>query len=148
MNKTVKPPEFSTLVELLQARSISSVGYTFLPEGEVLANADAINHVIAEQRLSFAALDMRARAIAVHLQERQLAGQRALLLYPPGLDYLSAFFACLYAGVIAVPVYPPHRNRPDLRLQAILRDAQPAIALAPAEILNDHDALLKHNPDM
>ncbi len=73
MNKTVKPPEFSTLVELLQARSISSVGYTFLPEGEVLANADAINHVIAEQRLSFAALDMRARAIAVHLQERQLA---------------------------------------------------------------------------
>ncbi len=148
MNKTVKPPEFSTLVELLQARSISSVGYTFLPEGEVLANADAINQVIAEQHLSFATLDVRARAIAVHLQERQLAGQRALLLYPPGLDYLSAFFACLYAGVIAVPVYPPHRNRPDLRLQAILRDAQPAIALAPAELLNDHDALLKHNPAM
>lgn len=148
MNKIVKMPEFPTLVALLQARSISTQGYTFLPEGDVLADGGAGNAAAAEQHLSFATLELRARAIAAHLQEQRLAGQRALLLYPPGLDYLSAFFGCLYAGVIAVPVYPPHRSRPDLRLQAILRDAQPAIALMPAEMLGDREALLKHNPAM
>ena len=57
--------------------------------------------------LSYAGLDERARAIAALLQEHGAAGERVLLLYPPGLDYIAAFFGCLYAGVVAVPAYPP-----------------------------------------
>jgi acyl-CoA synthetase (AMP-forming)/AMP-acid ligase II len=59
------------------------------------------------EQLSYGELDRRSRAIASQLQGLGLSGERALLLYPPGLDYLAAFFGCLYAGVVAVPAYPP-----------------------------------------
>ena len=57
---------------------------------------------------------------------------RALLLYPPGLDFVAAFFGCLYAGVIAVPSYPPAPSRPGRgqpRLKAILEDCSPRFVL-------------------
>jgi acyl-CoA synthetase (AMP-forming)/AMP-acid ligase II len=63
------------------------------------------------------------------LQSRGLAGERALLLFPPGLDYITAFFGCLYAGVVAVPTYPPRRNRSGDRLQAIVANARAAAVL-------------------
>jgi acyl-CoA synthetase (AMP-forming)/AMP-acid ligase II len=62
-------------------------------------------------------------------------GERVLLFYPPGLDYVAAFFGCLYAGMIAVPSYPPRLNRSDLRLQATVDDAQATVALTTAQIL-------------
>jgi acyl-CoA synthetase (AMP-forming)/AMP-acid ligase II/acyl carrier protein len=74
-------------------------------------------------------LDRQARAIAATLQSLGWAGERALLLYPPGLDYIAAFFGCLYAGVIAVPAYPPRRNRSLERVEAIAANARPAAAL-------------------
>jgi amino acid adenylation domain-containing protein len=58
-----------------------------------------------------------------------MSGERALLLYPPGLDYLAAFFGCLYAGVVAVPAYPPRNQRNTPRIKAIASDAQAAITL-------------------
>jgi acyl-CoA synthetase (AMP-forming)/AMP-acid ligase II len=61
--------------------------------------------------LTYSQLDRRARAIAARLQDMGLAGQSVLLVYPPGLDFISAFFGCLYAGCVAVPTYPPHRHR-------------------------------------
>jgi acyl-CoA synthetase (AMP-forming)/AMP-acid ligase II len=79
--------------------------------------------------LTYRGLDRRARAIAGALQSLGLAGERALLLYPPGLNYVAAFFGCLYAGVVAVPAYPPRRNRSLDRLQAIAADAGAAAAL-------------------
>jgi acyl-CoA synthetase (AMP-forming)/AMP-acid ligase II len=79
--------------------------------------------------LTYRALDGRARAIAGALQALGLAGERALLLYPPGLEYITAVFGCLYAGVVAVPAYPPRRNRSLDRLQAIAADARAAAAL-------------------
>jgi len=60
--------------------------------------------------LTYADLDRRARAIASHLQDLRLAGERVMLAYPPGLEIIAAFFGALYAGCIAVPVYPPHRR--------------------------------------
>ena len=63
-----------------------------------------------------------------------LAGQRALLLYPAGLDFIAAFFGCLYAGVVAVPAYPPRRNRSLSRIQAIVDDAQARVALTTAPV--------------
>jgi acyl-CoA synthetase (AMP-forming)/AMP-acid ligase II/acyl carrier protein len=89
-----------------------------------LADGDTIKGT-----LTYAELDHQARAIATVLQSRGLAGERALLLYPPGLDYIAAFFGCLYAGVVAVPTYPPRRNRSGERLQAIVANAQAAAVL-------------------
>jgi len=110
------------LVSLLQRRAqmqANDVACVFLDRGETeLA------------RLTFAALDRRARAIAARLQKLNLAGgpARALLLYPSGLDYIEAFFGCLYAGVVAVPAYPP-TGRHRRRLEAIVEDAAPRIVL-------------------
>jgi acyl-CoA synthetase (AMP-forming)/AMP-acid ligase II/acyl carrier protein len=69
--------------------------------------------------LTFGELDRKARAIAAHLQGRMGAEERALLLYPAGLDYVAAFYGCLYAGIIAVPLYPPHRRQRPL-MESIL----------------------------
>ena len=108
--------KFSTLVELLRYRASSQperLAYIFLRDGE-----------IEEARLTYGELDQNARAIAAHLQSLEAKGERGLLLYPPGLDFISAFFGCLYAGVVAMPAYPPRRNQNLLRLQAIIADSQ------------------------
>jgi acyl-CoA synthetase (AMP-forming)/AMP-acid ligase II len=77
-------------------------------------------------------LDQRARAIAAWLQSRVRPGDRALLLYLPGLDFIAGFFGCLYAGAIAVPAMPPQRGRAQRgldRVQAIVRSAEPKAVL-------------------
>ena len=82
--------------------------------------------------LTYAQMDRRARAIANRLQEMGLAGERVLLVYPPGLDFITAFFGCLYAGCVAVPTFPPHRHRMGDRFQAIVADTEARIALSTA----------------
>ena len=62
------------------------------------------------ERLSYAELDREARRIAAWLQVSRAPGDRALLLFPAGLDFLKAFFGCLYAGVIAIPAPPPEAS--------------------------------------
>ncbi|NJL19576.1 MAG: fatty acyl-AMP ligase, partial [Leptolyngbyaceae cyanobacterium SM1_3_5] len=109
----------TTLVDLLRDRALSSTaGYTFLTDGETQT-----------EQLSYRQLDEQARSIAAHLQALRLEGERALLLYPPGLELIAAFFGCLYAGVIAVPAYPPRRNQKADRIRAIAQNAQPAVVL-------------------
>lgn len=85
--------------------------------------------------LSYAELDRRARQVAALLQTRALPGQRVLLLYPVGLDYLCAFFGCLYASMIAVPVYPPVNLRLRDRLASVAEDCSPMIALTTTNTL-------------
>ncbi|MGY1941302.1 AMP-binding protein [Nocardia gipuzkoensis] len=85
--------------------------------------------------LTYRELDRRARAIADRLATRLDRGDRALLLYPAGLDYVTAFFGCLYAGVIAVPLYEPTRNRAE-QIDAVARDC------AAAAVLTTHDIVL------
>lgn len=85
---------------------------------------------LAQTRLSHRALLMRAKALAAQLQREFSAGDRAILLYPSGLDYIVAFFACLYAGVIAVPAFPPNARKRDWgRIDAIFENANPALVL-------------------
>ncbi len=79
--------------------------------------------------LTFAELDAWARAIARQLNERGMSGRRALLVYPPGIDFIAGLFGCIYAGVVAVPVYPPRRNRNFERIQSIAEDARAVAAL-------------------
>ena len=115
MNKT---PE--TLVNLARERAETSAElpvYSLLSEGQSV------------ERLSFAALHAHAASVAARLSEHTAVGDRVLLLCPPGLDYIRAFFGCLFASRIAVPAYPPRNNRHMLRLLAIIQDSQATCVL-------------------
>jgi amino acid adenylation domain-containing protein/FkbH-like protein len=128
----------SNLIELLRRRAAEQpdrVAYTFLADGET-----------EEVNLTYGELDRQARAIAAWLQPLVGVGERVLLLYPPGIEYVGAFFGCLYAGAVAVPAYPPRRNRNLLRLQSIVTDAQATVALTTANILARIAPLFSRNP--
>ncbi|MEP7013271.1 MAG: AMP-binding protein, partial [Acidobacteriota bacterium] len=128
------------LVDVLRERARRSgqaPAYTFLDDGEAEGGG-----------LSWAQLDRAARAIAVHLAEVARPGDRALLLFPAGLDFIAAFFGCLYAGVVAVPSYPPRPNRGQQRLRAIVRDAAPAVVLAQKALLPRAAALVEDVPEL
>ncbi len=79
--------------------------------------------------ITYAELDSRARGVAVALQACGARGDRALLIYPPGLDFVVALFGCLYAGWIAVPAAMPTTSERRSRLHAIARDALPTVGL-------------------
>jgi acyl-CoA synthetase (AMP-forming)/AMP-acid ligase II/acyl carrier protein len=81
------------------------------------------------QALTYGALDRRARSLAVAIREQAAPGDRALLLFPSGLEFLTTFCGCLYAGVIAVPMFPPRPNRGLARLESILEDSGARLAL-------------------
>lgn len=117
------------MINILRRRACSSadrVAFTYLACGED-----------EEASLTYAQLDCSARAIGARLQQLEGKGERALLLYPPGLEFLKAFWACLYAGVIAVPAYPPRPNRQDDRIDAIAGDCNPKFLLTTKKILED-----------
>ncbi len=130
----------ATLVELLTHRAACQPddrAFTFLVDGES-----------EEIHLSYHELDRQARAIAAWLQSRDLAGQRALLLYPPGLDFIAAFFGCLYAGVVAVPLYPPRRNRSIERIEVVAADADARVALTVDRVLSQIEPLAADSPTL
>jgi acyl-CoA synthetase (AMP-forming)/AMP-acid ligase II len=135
--------EPSTLVEILRWRAIHQpdrLAYTFLQDGET-----------EEAHLTYADLDRRARAIGALLQDLGMYGERALLLYSPGLEFIAGFFGCLYAGVVAVPVYPPHPARLDRtlpRLRATANDAQPAAILTSSALVSLAESLRAQAPDL
>jgi amino acid adenylation domain-containing protein len=102
----------------------AKVAYSYLPDGDG-----------EPRQLSYAQLEREAQRVAASLQQRGMAGERVVLWYPSGLDYLVAFFGCLYAGAIAVPAYPPVRQRRSAeRVLAIIEDAAPACALTTTQI--------------
>lgn len=133
--------KYETLIDVLQERIIhqpEQTVYTFLSDGET-----------EDGSLTYRELDQQARAIAALLQKNiKRPGERVLLLYPPGLEYISAFWGCLYAGMIAVPSYPPRLNRPDPRLQTIAQDAQARVALTTPQILASMEQRLANTPDL
>ena len=128
-----RPPKTSLVHRLrywIEAQG-DGQAFAYLSDGE---NIDA--------EWTYLELDRRARAIAQRLQARRLQGQRALLLYPPGLEFVAGFLGCLYSGVIAVPAFPPRRNRNMERIQAISRDATAAAALTVHDVEERTLALL------
>ncbi|AUX39888.1 beta-ketoacyl synthase [Sorangium cellulosum] len=122
-------------------RGPSTVGEVLLRRASLDPHGRAYLYLIDGERegaqLTYSALDQRARAIGARLHREVGPGGRALLLYPSGLDFIEGFLGCLYAGVIAVPAYPPEPgrvNRTLPRLKAILNDARPAAILTTHEL--------------
>ena len=104
-----------TIVDLLRQRAAyrpHDRAFTFLVDGET-----------EELNITYAELDRKARAVGAWLASQGMAGKRVLLLYPSGLDFIAAFMGCLYGGAIAVPAYPPRKNRSVERIEAIAADA-------------------------
>ncbi|CAM4464833.1 MAG: 2-succinylbenzoate--CoA ligase [Legionella sp.] len=88
-----------------------------------------------EDTLNYPSLRIRAQSIAARIQQHTQPGDRVLLIYQPGLDFICAFYACLYAGVIAVPVYPPAEKKLIEKLQAVIQNAKPKIILSTESII-------------
>ncbi|WP_181233509.1 non-ribosomal peptide synthetase [Enhygromyxa salina] len=124
-----RSPDETTLVDILRERARSqpdAIVYTHLGAGET----GAIH-------MTFAQLWARACAIAAALSERGLSGERALLVYPPGLEFAPALFGCLLAGVVAAPAAgeaPSQGGRAAQRLRAIVDAAAPRIVLTVSEM--------------
>ncbi|HYT65728.1 MAG TPA: fatty acyl-AMP ligase [Vicinamibacterales bacterium] len=117
----------TSLVALLRARAAKDpdvVSHRFLRDGVEITS-----------ELTYGLLDRRARAAAVALLHHAAPGDRVLLAYPPGLEFLVGFFGSLYAGMIAVPAYPPRAQQVDERVRAIAADATPAVALSTTDIV-------------
>ena len=114
----------ATIIDILRFRADTQkneIAYRFLADGE---EEKAV--------LTYGELDRRARQIAAELQTISAVGQRALLLDSSELDYIVAFFGCLRAGVIAVPVYAPRSNKKgkgNARVESVVADAQPSVVL-------------------
>ena len=142
LSKNILSAEFhpTTLVDLLRFRALyqpDKRAYTFLLDGET-----------SETHLTYQELDQKARAIGVWLQSMDAEGERVLLLYPSGLEYITAFFGCLYAGAIAVPAYPPHGKRKLPQLRTIVSDAQAKFALTTQSIHATAERLFAPAPEL
>lgn len=104
----------STLVHVVRhwaQQQPASVAYLYVADGK-------------ERALTFGELDRRATTIASALRAQQAPGTTAIMLHPLGLDFVEAFFGCLYAGVIAVPLHPGRGKSATARLRGVVRDCE------------------------
>lgn len=120
----------TSLVDILRWRADHQphqLAYRFLVDGEQ-----------TEDIITYKQLDRKAQSIAAWLQKHTQMGDRVLLLFPPGLDFIAAYLGCLYAGNIAIPAYPPHPVRLEKSLPNLLRiqaNASPTAALLTQQLL-------------
>ncbi len=120
-----------TLPEILQTRAIQTpdeTAYIFLRDGED-----------DEERITYFELDRAARAIAGKLTESNVRGERALMLFPPGLEFVKSLYGCFYAGIIAVPAYAPRKNRSLERIKTLVVDSGATIVLCIADIFQSFE---------
>lgn len=89
----------------------------------------------SSQDISLEELALKVKAIAASLQHRNLKGERVMLAFAHGPEFIYAFYACMALGAIAVPVTPPSRNKVDIRLESVFRDARPTLVLSNEALL-------------
>jgi len=121
----------STLLDLLAQRAKETpnqTAYLFLKDEETII-----------ERLTYQDLADKALTIAAGLQQLGATGDRVLLLYPPGLEFIEALFGCFAAGMIAVPAYPPRPNQSLKRLQSIVKSSQAKLSLSSTKIQSNQD---------
>jgi acyl-CoA synthetase (AMP-forming)/AMP-acid ligase II len=135
--------QFESLIERVQHRAAQAPHY---PAFEYLVDGEELESV-----LSYADLDQQAKKIAACLQTNNAYGERVLLLFPPGLEYVTAFFGCLFSGAIAVPAYPPDVTRLERslpRLVSIVNNAKPGFVLTTTPILSTAQWVLRQYPEL
>jgi acyl-CoA synthetase (AMP-forming)/AMP-acid ligase II len=119
---------FAEIVDLQREKYAEKPAYIFLLDGEENTRS-----------LSYDQLEVKAKSLAVKLSKLVDKKDRILLCYPPGLEYIIAFYACLYSGALAVPLYPPDKQNPA-RIYGIAQNSRAKIALCSAETLNKLNA--------
>jgi acyl-CoA synthetase (AMP-forming)/AMP-acid ligase II len=126
--------ELTSMVDLLRWRAAEQPddrAYVFLSEKGA-----------EEAELTFAELYRRAGVVAAYLAKRLRRGDRALLMFPPGLDFIVAFFGCLVAGVIAVPIMPPRRTSTRDSSESIIADCGARIVLTSSGLVDNRSDIL------
>lgn len=131
------PKTIIDLLEMQVKKHPNEIAYEFIYRSD-----------IPSQFLSYQRLSSQARAIACELKSQGLnPGSRALLMYPPGLDLILAYFGCIYAGVIAVLIYPPTSKKVIQKLHYIIEDATPEVLLTTQETYQSIEPLLAALPE-
>ncbi|MEH2308572.1 fatty acyl-AMP ligase [Nostoc sp.] len=129
--------KFSNYVEILNVRAslqTNDTAFVF------------INSPESKLEVTFGQLHTKAAAIAAELQKYNPDGERALLLYRPGIDFIVAFFSCLYAKVIPVPVHPVRNQREISRLSGIVENAQIKFVLTTEDSIVDFQKIYSEIP--
>jgi 8-amino-7-oxononanoate synthase len=96
------------------------IAYRFLSHGEDETST-----------LTFRQLDDQSKRIAATLQRMAVPGDRVVLLYQPGLEFIVGFLGCLYAGMIAVPAPPPKRKGAHDRFKNLISHCKPTLIISP-----------------
>src|SRR6266705_2088188 len=131
---------FDSLVAVLRYRALTQpdrLAYSFLLDGET-----------EQARMTYAEVDATARAVAAALQGMRGTGKHALLVHAPGPEYICALLGCLYAGVVAVPAYPPRNERGLPRIKAIVNDAEASFALTTHKDLSKMQSMFGALPEL
>jgi len=129
-----------TLVHRLRWRALEQpeqLAYTFLSYSE----PGSVSYTYKE-------LDLRAQAIGADLRSKGASGKPVLLFFPSGLEYIAAYFGCLYAGSIAVPAYVPQSARTLPRIQAIIDDSEAEFVLTTTQALTKVMRWVSDVPDL
>ncbi len=120
--------ESESLVEIISKRADlqpEHVVYRYLGDG-----------VNETERFTFKEIDRVARSVAQELAKKLVPGDRVVLLFPQGLQYIAALYGCFYGGFIAIPAYPPRRNRKTDRLNAIIEDSGASACIATRDVFS------------
>src|SRR5262245_25554415 len=114
----------TTIATVLQHRALTTPHTTvaaFLERG------------IPRESITYHELWHAARTIAGRLRESHDPGERAVLMFPPGLDFIRALFGCFYAELVAVPVNPPNPNRAFDHIAQIVANADSRVILTTSD---------------
>ena len=135
-----RPHDTATLVDILDHRmrhQPDRPAYTFLLDGDA-----------QEASLDYRALGLRVQAVAHVIRAAAVPGDRVVLVFPPGMDFIVSFYACLDAGVIAVPAFPPMPGRPIDRLVTTITKSEPKLLLATREIVQIARAVFAEHEEL
>ncbi|WP_445159537.1 AMP-binding protein [Mycobacterium sp. Dal123C01] len=89
------------------------------------------------ESLTWSQVSRRTLNVARDLGPHGSVGDRAVILAPQGLHYISAFLGSMQAGLIAVPLPLPHRGSTDERVSAVLADTSPSVVLTTSAVADE-----------
>jgi acyl-CoA synthetase (AMP-forming)/AMP-acid ligase II len=121
---------FTRLLEQRARESANQLGYRYLQSDR------------DERCLTYGQLVLGAHDLSAVIRRHISPGQRVVLLYPAGLEFIQAFFACLLANVVAVPLPIPKPNDAAHRLDHVIKDCEPAAIFTVTDFVEQISALL------